>query len=166
MSVFEAQGIQFNPPPEFGVDEVMLTLKGAPVAGLKDPRMLQKQTPVRPNLIIHRRVVGSAATVEMLCGEVCAELVSAVDGIKGLGTQAFAFDDGGRGMLVVFDFPAGTLATVRQFQALRLDAGVLTSLTLTVDSTTLNDTLRELYLRSLASMKPPAPASRPGFLNT
>lgn len=134
----------------------MLSLRGPAVGDLKDPRMLQKQSPVRPSLIVHRRVVGTEASLDLLCGEVCAELVNSVEGMQDLRTEAFPFEDGVKGSLVVFDFSVKHGAHVRQFQALRLDGPVLTSLTLTVDAVTLNDKAKENYFKALASTRAPS----------
>lgn len=163
--MLQAYGLQFTPPSEFAPDEFMVTMRGPPVGNLKDPRMPQKQFPVRPNLIVHRRVTGAAASLGLLCSEICAELVGSIPAMKDLHAEPFGFDDQATGMMVVFDFPAGK-ATVRQFQAMRLDNGVLTTLTLTVDSTTLTDALKAGYYRSMATMAAPAPSTRPGYLHT
>lgn len=152
----DIHGLQLDLMPDFAVDEVMVSLRGPEVGGLKDPRMLQKQLPVRPSLIIHRRVVGNSAALDMLVGEICAELISSINGMQDLRTEALAFDDGARGSMIVFDFPVSAGARVRQFQAARLDGPVLTTLTLTVDAVTLNDKARDAYLKSLASVRAPS----------
>lgn len=150
----DIHGLTLNLPEGFSADEVMVTLKGPPASHLKDPRMLQKQHPVRPNLIIHRRLINGEADVELLCGEICAELVSAIDGMQNLSTKSFAFADGAQGMLVSFDFPVKQ-ATVQQHQALRLDGAVFTTLTLTVDASTFNDKSKEDYFSTMKSVQPP-----------
>lgn len=147
----QVHGLPFVPPEGFLVSEVMVSLKAAPRTDLKDPRVLQPQHSIRPNLIVHRREIPAGANVDMVCGEICAELVNSIEGMKNLATERFSFLDGASGRVVSFDFPAGKAATVRQYQALRLDDCVLTTLTLTVDATTLTHDVKERYLTSLAS---------------
>ncbi len=147
-------GFRFAPPAGFEAQEWMVTLSGPAVEDLKDPRMLQKQHPVRPNLILHRRTVGASPSLDLLCGEVCAELLSGVEGMQNLNTAPFPFEDGVQGRLVSFDFGV-KLGAVRQFQAMRLDGAVFTTLTLTVDAATLSDRTRDGYLKSLSAMGSP-----------
>lgn len=149
-------GLPFQPPADWSVTEVMVQMKGPPVDDLKDPRMMQSQYPLRPNLIVHRRQLPGGADVDMICAEICAELVHSIEGMRDLSTEALTFVDGQEGRVVQFDFPAGKAATVRQFQALRLDDSVLTTLTLTVDATTLNDERKAAYFKSLASAGAPS----------
>lgn len=152
----DIHGLNLDLPADFTVDEVMVSLRGASVSDLKDPRMLQKQHPVRPSLIVHRRHVGTEAALDLLCAEICAELINSVDGMQDLRTEPFAFDDGAQGSVVIFDFPARHGARVRQFQAARLDGPMFTTLTLTVDAVTLTDKLKETYFKSLASTRAPS----------
>lgn len=146
-------GLRFDVPAGFQTDEVMLTLKG-PEVDLKDPRMMQKQQPVRANLIIHRRSVGGSPALDMLCGEICAELISGVEGIQNLKTDTFQFADGTAGRQVSFDF-AVKHGAVRQFQVMRLDGAMFTTLTLTVDPSHLNERTQEAYFKALASVAAP-----------
>jgi len=143
-------GLTLDTPKDFVVDQTMISYRGpAPTAG--DPRVLQKQTTIRPSLIVHRKDVGDLATLEILTGEVTAELVSSVAGLSGLTTEAFTFKDGAAGMIVSFDFGAAEVGTARQYHALRKDGRVLTTLTLTVDKLTLNDEGRARWLALFAS---------------
>lgn len=148
------RGLRFDPPAGFVADEAMLSLR-APPSTLVDPRARQKQFPIRANLLVHRRVVGDQGDLEIYAGEITAELVNSVVGIKELTTERFAFDDGAPGLVVGFDFPAPEAATVRQYQALRLDDGVLTVLTLTVDGARL-DQERDSWMACLRSARPVA----------
>jgi hypothetical protein len=147
------RGLRFDPPDGFLADEVMVSLR-APPPQLVDPRVLQKQVPVRANLIVHRRRIGDEADLELCAGEICAELVNSVVGMQSLTTERFAFDDGAPGMIVGFDFPAAEAATVRQYQALRIDDGVLSILTLTIDGARLNDDAKATWLKCLSSARP------------
>jgi hypothetical protein len=146
------RGLRFDPPDGFTADEAMLSLR-APPQDLVDPRALQKQWPIRPSLIVHRRGVGDTE-LELLAGEIVAELVNSIVGMQALTTERFAFDDGAPGMIVGFDFPAPQASTARQFQALRTDAGVLTILTLTVDGLRLTPPEKAKWLACLSSARP------------
>ncbi len=148
-------GLRIDTPQDWSPDEVMMSFR-APPSDLKSPMVLNKQLVVRPNLIVHRRPVDakSAPSIEIVCGEVCAELVSSIPGMENLTTGRFEFQDGASGMLAAFDFPAGNDARVRQFQAMRLDGGMLTTLTLSIDATLLTAELTASYLRTLASATP------------
>ena len=151
----DIHGLPFSPPPDFGIAEIMVTLRGPSVAGLKDPRALQPQRAIRPNLIVHQRALPAESTLDLLCGEMCAELLTSIEQLENLQTAPFPFADGADGRLVQFDFAAAKAMTVRQFQALRLDGNIFTTLTLTVSTTTLTDEVRDRLLASLASMGTP-----------
>lgn len=142
-------GLELQPPADFQVEESMLTLRAPP--GVSEPRMLQKQIPVRANLIVHRRRVGANATLALLAGEVTAELASTVIGLRNLTTEPIKFDDDRDGVIVAFEFPLRDVAGVRQFHALRLDGEIFTDVTLTVDGTTLNDAAKQKWLAVLTS---------------
>lgn len=143
-------GLRLDPPPDFVVDQVMFSFKGQPAAA-GDPRVLQKQTAIRPSLIVHRRDVGEHAALEVLAGEVTAELVTSVPGLSELASEEMRFADGAAGMMVSFSFALEEVGTARQYHALRKDGGVLTTLTLTVDKLALTDTVKERWLSVLAS---------------
>ena len=111
---------------------------------------MQKQTPIRPSFIVHRREVGDTA-LELLAGEVTAELVASIGGLSALTTETLAYADGARGFIVSFDFAAAEVGTARQYHALRKDGGVLTTLTLTIDKLSLNDATKQKWLALLSS---------------
>jgi hypothetical protein len=143
-------GLRFDPPTDFVVDQTMISFR-APPPTEGDPRVLQKQTAIRPSLIVHRREVGTVAPLEILAGEVTAELVSSVDGISGLSSESFTFADDAMGIIISFDFGAPEVGTARQYHALRKDDGVLTTLTLTIDRLTLNEQTKSRWLALFAS---------------
>ena len=147
-------GITFEPPPEFVTEEVMMSMRAPPQPDLKVPLATQRQLAVRPNLIVHRKTVSPDATLELLTGEICAELMTSIGEMQNLTTERFAFDDGTPGIIIAFDFIAPQLATIRQFQAVRLDrGGSLTTLTLTVDLSKLNEAAKLTYLKCLSSCR-------------
>jgi|GEM_PF-1167618 len=149
-------GMQFEPPSEFQLVETMLSLRMPPKQELRDPRLVQgilnKQTSVQSNLIVHRRQAKKGATLEELVGEACAEFIRAMVNIQNITKQEFTFTDKTEGMLVSFDFPTSKTKTIRQYHAFRLEEGRLTTLTLTVDSLQLTAEQEEVYLKSLASL--------------
>jgi hypothetical protein len=152
-------GLNISPPAGFDVSEVMVTLRGPSVQALHEPRARQSQHPIRANLIVHRRTLPSSASLDLLCGEACAELLSSVDQLTNLETGGFTFSDGADGRVIQFDFSAGPAATVRQFQVLRLDGDTFSTLTLTVNRSTLTDELRDHYFASLQTLG--SPGDRP-----
>ncbi len=143
------QGIEISVPLGFQVEESSLTLR-AP-QGVVEARVLNKQTPIRANLIVNRRLVGPESTIVSLSAEVTAELQAAVNDLEDLSAEPFTFDDGTVGSLVSFRFPFHEAAQIRQFHALRLDAGTFTTLTLTVDGLKLDDQTKSNYLRGLSA---------------
>lgn len=145
-------GLRFDPPSEFAIDQTMLSLR-APPAAAGDPRVMQKQTSIRPSFIMHRRDVGET-TLEILTGEVTAELVQSVGGLSELATEAFSYADGASGFIISFDFAAPEVFSARQYHALRKDGGVLTTLTLTIDKLSLNDATKAKWLAMLSSVVP------------
>jgi hypothetical protein len=143
-------GLRLALPAEFAVDQVMSSWRApAPTSG--DPRVLQRQTTIRTSLIVHRREAGADASLEVLAGEVTAELLSSIGGLSGLTTETLTFADGAMGMVIGFDFGAPEVGTARQFHALRKDGTVLTTITLTVDKLSLNDANLERWRLLMSS---------------
>jgi hypothetical protein len=145
-------GLQLDVPDEFAIDQTMVSFRApAPVAA--DPRVMRRQTVVRPSLLVHRREVGDTA-LEILAGEVTAELLSSIGGLSGLVTEPLSYADGASGVVVAFDFGSAEVGTARQFHALRKDRGVLTTVTLTLDKLQLTDSTKQKWLTMLASAMP------------
>jgi hypothetical protein len=143
-------GLHLALPPEFTIDQTMVSFRAPPpTAG--DPRVLQKQTPIRPSLIVHRRDVGDVA-LEILAGEITAELVQSVGGLSGLTTEALSYDDGDLGIIISFDFAAPEIGTARQYHVVRKDGPILTTLTLTIDKLTLTDSAKTRWLAFFAAV--------------
>jgi hypothetical protein len=68
-------------------------------------------------------------------------------------TSQIFFDDGAPGAVIAFDCPVRT-AWLRQFQAIRLDDGRLTTVTPTANATRISDKDQEEYMTCLKSIKP------------
>lgn len=143
-------GLAIDTPPDFVVDQAMISFR-APAPTALEPRLLQKQTAIRPSLIVHRRDVGEAATLPVLAGEITAELVSSITGLSALTSETFAYADGAPGILIGFDFGADEVGTARQYHAIRKDERILTTLTLTIDKLTLNEATKTKWLALLSS---------------
>lgn len=144
-------GLKLDTPADFIIDQAMISFRAPPPTAL-EPRLLQKQTAIRPSFIVHRRDVGDAAALPVLAGEITAELVSSISGLSALTTEAFAYVDGAPGILVGFDFGSDEVGTARQYHALRVDDRILTTLTLTIDKLTLNDAAKTKWLTLLSSV--------------
>lgn len=139
--------IHFAMPQDFAADEVMMSFRAPPPA-LKTPLLLNKQITVRPNLIVHRRPIDPQTSVELVCGEICAELASSIPDLQNLATSRLQFADQVIGMLVIFDYSARD-ASVRQYQAIRVDGGMLTTLSLTIDGLSLDQETHAHYVSVL-----------------
>jgi hypothetical protein len=144
-------GLKLDTPNDFVIDQAMISFR-APAPTTGDPRVLHKQTPIRPSLIVHRRDAGAESDIGILAGEITAELVTSVPGLSALTTESFSFVDGAPGILVGFDFGAPEVGTARQYHALRVDGPILTTLTLTIDKLTLNEPTKAKWLGVLASV--------------
>ncbi|MBI4816578.1 MAG: hypothetical protein HY791_09980 [Deltaproteobacteria bacterium] len=144
-------GLELSAPDDFVVEETTIALRAPP--GPTESRILQKQFPIRPNLIMNRKRVGLGATLALLTAEVTAELASTIIGLRALATDEIRFDDGCEGIIVSFEFPMREVASVRQFHALRLDDGIFTDVTLTVDGMTLNEAAKAKWLTVLSSAR-------------
>jgi hypothetical protein len=147
-------GLNIDLPADFAIDQAMLSFR-APAAVVGDPRVLRRQTVIRPSLMLHRRDVGDTA-LEVLAGEVTAELLASIPGLTALTTETIAFVDGHDGVVVGFDFGAPEVGTARQFHALRKDGTLLTTVTLTLDKLQLNDAAKQKWWAMLASTTPDA----------
>lgn len=153
-------GLTIEPPEGFELEESMLALRKSSDA-LNEPRARQPQQVVRPNLLIRRRPARTGATLEQLAGEMCGELVKSLPGLDDLETAVFKFTDGHEGLMVAYDFAATEATLLRQYHALRLDEGTLTTLTLTCDARALSEELRDRWFASLASAGPAPAESTP-----
>lgn len=144
-------GVQIDTPPDFEIEQAMISFRG-PAPTPIEARALQRQTVIRPSLIVNRRDVGPDATLGILAGEVTAELVSTIDGLSALATEAFSYADGEPGVIVSFDFAAPGVGTARQYHAVRLDGRILTTVTLTIDKLTLTEPIKAKWLALLSSV--------------
>lgn len=147
----DMNGISLAPPSDFVAEEVTASWRAPLDVDLKDPRAMQVQMPVRPNLIVQRRAVTNDKSVGELVGVVCADLQRHIDGISTIDTSAFTFDDGVEGLLIKYTMPAHKEFKLAQMQAARLDDKVFTTLTISTELSRLSDDVVASYLKSLAS---------------
>lgn len=148
-----SHGIVLDPPEGFVAEESMVSFRAPVASQLTDPRMMQKQMPIRPNLIVHTRKVRDGQKLQDLVAEATAELMRSVPGLINLASSQLPFADAAVGTLLMFDFSAGDASTVRQYHALRLDGGMLTTLTMTVNALGLTESMQANHVALLASAK-------------
>ena len=142
--------LKFTPPAEFVEEELMTTWRVPYVPDLKEPRMLQRQMPVRPNLVVHRRTVGEKDLADVTAS-VCDQLMKSIDGLSKIATSELVFKDGVSGMLLEYSFPAVGSYEVVQLHAMRLDGEVLTSLTLCTEGSRITPEVHRQYRECLSS---------------
>jgi len=152
----QMSSLTFNPPAEFIEEEVLQTYRMPYVSGLKEPRVLQTQVPVRPNLIVHRKKIGDEHVADV-AATVCDQLMKSIEGVSEIAASQLVFKDGAEGMLLEFSFPAVGNYSVVQMQALRIDAGVLTTLTLCTEMSRLTPQEHVRFRACLSSATVGAP---------
>jgi hypothetical protein len=139
----------FDPPPGFGPDETMLSLRPpAPAAAAAGGR------PASSSLIVHHKRARPGASLGELAGEAAAELARSLSGMLNLSKAEFLFDDGATGVLLSYDFPVFDEKTLRQYHVYRLDGDHLTTMTLTIPDEGLDKAAGAQFFRSLASLRP------------
>lgn len=151
-------GMHVRPPSEFELVETMLSLRAPVQEELRDPRLVQgilnKSQSVQPNLIVHRRAASKDASVEELAGEAFAELVRSMVKLENVEKSTFVFQDEAEGVLIFFELAPTPSSRLAQFHVFRLDDGMLTTLTMTVDSHCLTEERKNRYLQSLSTLVP------------
>jgi hypothetical protein len=122
--------LKFDPPAEYVQEELMTSWRVPYEPNLKEPRLLQTQVPVRPNLVVHRRRVDEEQNLADVASLICDQLMRSIEGLSQIATSELVFRDGVNGLLLEFSFPAMGNYRVVQLEALRLDGDVLTTMTL------------------------------------
>jgi hypothetical protein len=143
--------LTFDPPEEFIEEEMMTSWRVPYTPGLKDPRVLQPQLPVRPNLIVQRRKVDKGQDLPVIAAGVCGQLLDSIEGIGEIASAEITFQDGVIGLLLEFSFPAVGTYRIVQLHALRLDGEILTSMTLCTEMSRLTPEVHGRYRACLAS---------------
>jgi hypothetical protein len=142
-------GLNFDPPADFVHEEVVSSWRVAAKPQLKDPKLLQPQAQIRPNLTI-TRVHVEVPDLAGLAATSCDELMRRIDGIHGIKTTEIKFADGVDGLMLEYAFPALQF-TVVQIQAMRVDGNTLTTMTMCTEASRLTDDVHEQYLQCLRS---------------
>jgi len=143
-------GLKLDIPGDFAIDQAMISFR-APDPVVSRAPVMQKVTTIRPSLIVHRREVGDT-DLAIMAGEITAELITSINGLSALTTEAFSYADDAPGVMVGFDFGAAEVGTARQYHALRKDGSVLTTITLTIDKLTLNEATKNKWLALISSV--------------
>jgi hypothetical protein len=146
--------LRLEVPAGFARERTTVTFRVPPERGFADARI---EHPIRPNLVVHRRA--GAVSLAAAVAEVREKLGLSIPGLSKIESSELAFADGAVGVLLSYRFPAARVGALEvcQLQALRVDDGVLTTLTLTTEGRHLDDAARAAYRRSLASatLRPP-----------
>lgn len=152
MSV-DMNGVQLELPPDFLPEETSASFRVAGDAGMKDPRALQPQAPIRPNLVVQRKRVADRTRLLDIAGGMCAELIRHVPGISEIDRdEAFAFADGSTGVLLKYTMPGFKEIRLLQLQAVRLDGDVSTSMLITAGAADISEDALENYMGCLRSL--------------
>jgi hypothetical protein len=142
--------LEMTPPTNFVPEETMMTFRAPDPTELKEPLVLAKQTPSRPNLIVHWRSAGDSPSLEKLAAEVIVELSQSVVGMTEQRSGEFVFADGYVGFIASFEFHAGQNVHLKQWVALRLVGDHVAAFTLTMGVETPQD-VEQKYLEAIAS---------------
>ncbi len=135
-------GHTFEPPAGFRTEEMTVGLRlGLPGAG------------PAPSFVVQSRPARAGASLETLAAETMTELAQSVANMKNLVRAELKFDDGKSGAVLAYDFPTQT-GQLRQYFVLRLDAGRLCTITLTLPSSALTEGNAAAYVKSIASVRP------------
>ena len=139
-------------PNEFRQDESLVSFTAVPSKNLQTGLAMQKQTPIRPNLTMHRKQVVKKDSLDTITGKMCAEIASSNPDILNLTVESMVFDDGTPGSVIAFDCRIRNV-TLRQYQAIRLSHPWLITITLTVDASRITDASASTYLDCLRSCR-------------
>src|SRR5687767_10744874 len=110
-------GFSLEAPADLAIEECFVTFR-ARDRGLVEPRSLNAQQAIRPNLVVRRRTVRPDASLETLAGEMCGELAKSIPSLVGLERAGFKFTDGVVGLMLAYEFQASSSALLRQYHAL------------------------------------------------
>jgi hypothetical protein len=149
MTNLSLEGLRIQVPADFVQEEVVASWRVPSAPDLKDPRLMQTQAVVRPNLTV-TRVPANGHDLEGVAARSCEELMQRIEGIKGVKASEVVFADGKQGVLLEYAFPVMSF-TVVQMQAMRIDDDTLTTLALCTEASRLTDAVHDSYVKSLLS---------------
>lgn len=142
-------GIRFEAPESFVREETMVSLRVPEEQGMSDPRT---GTPIRPNVVVHRRPE-RVADLSRVTARIRAELATAIPGLSPIEAADVTFTDGRPGVLLAYAMPAPKGLEICQLQAMRIDGGVLTTLTISTEKKALTPERKNAYVKSLVSAR-------------
>jgi hypothetical protein len=149
-------------PNGFELEETKWILRTPAQQDLSDFRMIgrgKRPITVRPNLVIHRRMT-ELSNLDEHFAQVVSELMQSVAGMEELARAELQFDDGHKGKVAILAFSPAPGVRLCQFHAYRLDGGVLTSLTWTIDENDYNEDKQAECIDCIATAKYPQDMSR------
>jgi hypothetical protein len=136
------EGFSFEPPPGFKTETTTLSMRMG-IAG----------SAITPSLVIQSKRAHEGATLNDLAVQTITELAQSVPNIKNASQAQFEFADGGSGILL--SYSVGThKGELRQYFAMRLEHGRLCTVTLTVPAANLSPGTAQMFVKSIASIKP------------
>lgn len=135
------EGFGFEAPAGFRTEEVTVGLRmGPPNSG------------PGPSFMLQSKAARQGATFEELVSETMVELAATIGNIKNLTQGAITFTDGGTGAVLAYNFPTQA-GDMRQYFVMRLSAGRLCNITLTLPQSALTDSNASLFMKAIASLK-------------
>jgi hypothetical protein len=146
-----SQTVSLQVPAGFELGETSMVLKAIEKPGLHDPRLLQKQTTIRPNLLV-KRTWGPSPELTQLAADLSQYLTRTVPGIMALETGDFRFSDDVAGYKASFEFQPMPKIRLKQVHVLRVDAEGAMHFTLTV-GVDAHPSVIEQYLACIAATR-------------
>jgi len=142
---YKANGVQIDLPENFFFGESSVTF-------FLDETKEKENT----NLVLQRQ-----KNIDLSDARQVAELVkknvensALASSLKNIKIQDFIFADSKEGAFLSFKLSDGKELNVTQFQVVRIDDEIITTATLTLDSSKLNSSSRKIFMASLASITP------------
>lgn len=139
-------------PPSFVQEETTVVWAPRADTALSDPRMLQTQVTSRPSLVTQTRRVARNATLGRLAAEICVDLRATIP-MQSIVARDVAFADGTPGVLLELVLALDGPFEVAQLQLIRLDGELLTTLTYSIERSSLTTALRDETLHSLLAAR-------------
>ena len=141
---FELDGLHFDIPKGFGVDEGMMSfsLRTGPDDGK------------RPNIVYHRKRNPEKQDLQTLVTMIEAQLQLQLPGFTLTAKEEVEFKDGCKGMLMHYRFVAGEQGEIQQMQSIRIDGDIVTMVTLTATADGLDESGPSAGIRCERPAKP------------
>lgn len=138
----QIEGFDFPPPAGFRTEDVTVAYRqGLPGTGPS------------ASLIVQSKPARAGASLGDFASETLSELAQTVPKMKNASKAEFAFDDGGKGIILAYSLQAQT-GELRQYFVLRLEKGRLCTITLTVPNDKLTEASAKTLMNAIAKVKP------------